>query len=229
MVGEGWPEGSSAGARGRTARAEEAEGTLEPLTELFGWGWTGQVLKYLGGDGEGEASSTAAVHRHVCLLHAVTLFAYLQAKEVQVGQGMRPSPSASGKVNVSRLRHPQEWAEQGIPVLTRSCSTKAISFFCRASTSAISMASVLYCIWQLGQSQPGSTNLSWGQRERGEHCKSHALGWWNLFLESTEYKPKPMHAQIHHMQIEKMNRKFALGEDDHGQQAELQNKGEIKR
>lgn len=110
---EGCPADSSAGARGCAVRAEaeEAQGTLGPLTELLGWGWAGQVLKYLGGDSEGKVSSTAAVHRHVCLLHAVTLLAHLQAKEVQVGQEMRPSPSASGKVNVSRLRHPQERAE----------------------------------------------------------------------------------------------------------------------
>lgn len=68
------------------------------------------MLKYLGGDGEGEVSSTAAVHRHVRLLHAMTLLAHLEAKEVQVGQEMRPSPSASGKVNVLRLRQPQKSA-----------------------------------------------------------------------------------------------------------------------
>lgn len=36
---------------------------------------------YLRGDGEGEVSSTAAVHGHVCLLHTMTLLAHLQPKE----------------------------------------------------------------------------------------------------------------------------------------------------
>lgn len=95
---QGWPESSSAGAAGCAVRAEaeEAQGTLGPLTELLGWGWAGQVLKYLGGDGEGKVSSTAAVHRHVCLLHTMTLSAHLEAKEVQVvkRRGQAPLPVA---------------------------------------------------------------------------------------------------------------------------------------
>ena len=52
----------------------------------------------------------------------------------------------------------------GRPVLTRSCSMKAISFFCRASPKAISMESESYCAWQLEHTQLGSSDPSWRQR-----------------------------------------------------------------
>jgi len=119
-----------------------------------------RVQAYLGGDGEGEVSSAAAVHGHVCLLHTTTLLAHLEAKEFLVGQETRPSPSARARVNTSSLSQPGGRAEQGSPALTRSCSTKAISFFCRASTRAVSMASGSYCAWQLEQTQLGSTDPS---------------------------------------------------------------------
>ena len=41
---------------------------------------------------------------------------------------------------------------------------KAISFFCRASTKAISMESESYCAWQLEHTQLGSSDPSWRQR-----------------------------------------------------------------
>lgn len=45
------------------------------------------LQEYLGGDGEGKVSSTAAVHRHVCVLHTVALLAHLRGKGALGGVG----------------------------------------------------------------------------------------------------------------------------------------------
>lgn len=70
------------------------------------------------------------------------------------------APHSQSRSWLSQQDHPPRGATTP-PFLTRSCKVKAINFFCRASTRAISMASESYSDWQLEQSQLGGKEPSW--------------------------------------------------------------------